>query len=157
MTRSWKILALGFPLLLVTAAPSPVGALCPGDCNLDFSVTIDELLLGVRLAAAHETAHSCPAFDKNGDRHITVDELVAAVRTALNGCHRISACMVGGCDVDVEQLAGIIAFPSQTACCYYFRTTFHPYAVFWCQDLDVETGLCAEEECLSPCAGIPWP
>jgi hypothetical protein len=59
---------------------------CPGDCNGDGSVTIDELLIGVNLALSEAAPKACPAFDANLDGLITVDELIEATSRALNGC-----------------------------------------------------------------------
>ena len=55
---------------------------CPGDCNRDGEVTIDELLRGVALALGTTTL-PCPAY---GNAAVTIDKLVTAVDRALNGC-----------------------------------------------------------------------
>lgn len=59
---------------------------CPGDCDDDGSVTVDELLSGIRIALGEADVVSCPAFDPNGDEAVTIDEIVAAVNSALIGC-----------------------------------------------------------------------
>lgn len=59
---------------------------CPGDCDGDGSVTIDELVLQVTVALDRAPVAQCPAGDGNQDGAITVDEIVAAVNAALNGC-----------------------------------------------------------------------
>ncbi|MBI3785397.1 MAG: hypothetical protein HY270_18550 [Deltaproteobacteria bacterium] len=59
---------------------------CPGDCNHEGAVTIDELILGVNIALGIEPSSRCPAFDINGDGETTIDELLAAVNAALDGC-----------------------------------------------------------------------
>jgi len=64
-----------------TAAPT-----CPGDCNADGSVTVDELIKGVNIALGTLPLSACMSFDVNGDGDITIDELVRAVNNALNGC-----------------------------------------------------------------------
>src|SRR5262249_4578515 len=63
------------------AAPS-----CPGDCNSNGSVTIDELIKGVNIALENAPVAACAAFDTNHNRAVTVDELVRAVSSALSGC-----------------------------------------------------------------------
>ena len=68
-------------ITLLGVAPTP----CPGDCNGDGSVAIDELVLGVE-AATDGNVTACPAFDANNDGVVTVDELVTAVNAALLGC-----------------------------------------------------------------------
>lgn len=59
---------------------------CPGDCNGDFVVTVDEVIAGVNIALGISPLAACPAFDRNADGSITVDEIIAAVDTALTGC-----------------------------------------------------------------------
>lgn len=65
-----------------SAASTP----CPGDCNGDGQVTVDELVLAVSIALGDIPLANCPAADLSGENQITVDELVAAVNAALNGC-----------------------------------------------------------------------
>jgi CSLREA domain-containing protein len=61
---------------------------CPGDCNGDSEVSVDELILGVNISLGDDPVTECPAFDTDGDGSVTVNELVAAVNAALNGCPR---------------------------------------------------------------------
>lgn len=58
---------------------------CPGDCDGDGAVTVDELIRGVALALGEETGR-CSVVDANGDQQVTIDELTAAVGTALASC-----------------------------------------------------------------------
>jgi phosphohistidine phosphatase SixA len=59
---------------------------CPGDCNLDSEVAINELVLGVGIALGQNQLSQCPAFDRGGDGEVTIDDLLAGVSAALNGC-----------------------------------------------------------------------
>jgi hypothetical protein len=59
---------------------------CPGDCNRDGAVSVDELVLAVNLALGSQPAGRCPAADGDGDLQVTVAELIAAVNRALGGC-----------------------------------------------------------------------
>ena len=59
---------------------------CIGDCHSDGKVTIDELVVMVKIALGEALPTACEPGDHNGDSRITVDELVAAVNNALNGC-----------------------------------------------------------------------
>ena len=61
-------------------------AACPGDCNGDAGVTIDEVIVGVRIAVGIEPISSCAALDADASGSVTVDELVAAVQRVLAGC-----------------------------------------------------------------------
>ncbi len=63
-----------------------VGPSCAGDCNGDFTVTVDELLTAVNIALGKAPAINCAAADLNQDGIVTVDEIVSAVNSALNGC-----------------------------------------------------------------------
>jgi len=59
---------------------------CPGDCNGDGEVTINELIIGVNIALGSASIDDCPAFDLNGNGTVEINELIAAVNIALNGC-----------------------------------------------------------------------
>jgi hypothetical protein len=65
---------------------------CEGDCNLDDSVTIDELVVGIRIALRHGDASACTAIDSNADGVVAIGELVQAVRAALLGCAPVPTC-----------------------------------------------------------------
>ena len=56
---------------------------CIGDCGHDGRVTIDELLLGVRIALEQTPPDACP---EGGPGYFSLDALVTAVRNALAGC-----------------------------------------------------------------------
>jgi hypothetical protein len=59
---------------------------CPGDCNHNLAVSIDELVLGVGLALNSGGTGQCPALDVNANDMVEINELVAAVASALAGC-----------------------------------------------------------------------
>lgn len=62
---------------------------CPGDCNRDGDVTIDELVSTVSIALdpAHPAlAKACLPADVNLDYRVTIEELVLAAGRALRGC-----------------------------------------------------------------------
>jgi len=65
-----------------TATPEP----CVGDCNLDGSVTVDELVRGVVIALGEAVLSDCTSLDFDSSGGVTVDELVRAVNAALRGC-----------------------------------------------------------------------
>jgi hypothetical protein len=67
-----------------TATEAPPA--CPGDCNGDGSVPVNELITGVNIALGNTGVDACPAFDRNGDGMVSINELIAAVNAALNGC-----------------------------------------------------------------------
>ena len=87
MTGRCVLWAWAVGVVLALAVPNRAGAVrCPGDCNNDGEVTIEELVLGVNIALAQRGATACPALDVDGNESVTVDELVRAVRSALEGC-----------------------------------------------------------------------
>jgi parallel beta-helix repeat protein len=69
-----------------TVGVSLIGRVCIGDCGLDGTVTVDELIKGVAIALGNLPIDYCLAMDANADGAVTVDELVTAVGNALNGC-----------------------------------------------------------------------
>jgi len=78
------------PTLTATISPTPtLGEVCPGDCDGGGTVTVDELVKGVRIALGEAGLDTCPPFDANDDGTVTIDELVKAVRAALEGCSAV--------------------------------------------------------------------
>ena len=59
---------------------------CPGDCNRDGSVAINELVTGVNIALDAAPINRCFAFDRNANRSVQIDELIGGTRSALDGC-----------------------------------------------------------------------
>jgi hypothetical protein len=57
-----------------------------GDCSLNGSVTVDEILTMVNVVLGDRVMADCLAGDVNGDGEITVDEILLAVNNALIGC-----------------------------------------------------------------------
>jgi hypothetical protein len=68
------------------ASPTPPALLCPGDCDGDGRVRIDELLLGVNIGLGNAPVSRCEALDGDGSGGVTVNELIVAVTAALDGC-----------------------------------------------------------------------
>jgi cytochrome c peroxidase len=59
---------------------------CPGDCDLNGSVTVNELVSSVNVSLGQSSLALCIVSDPSGDGAVTVDELIRAVRGALGGC-----------------------------------------------------------------------
>ena len=71
----------------LAAVPISAGAQsCPGDCNGNHVVAIDELIRGVRIALGELELSACPPFDTNSSESVSISELVSAVNAALRGC-----------------------------------------------------------------------
>jgi hypothetical protein len=62
------------------------GALCVGDCNRNYAVTVDEVIRGTRIALHLDEASACQAMDSSGNGAVTIEELIAAVARVLAGC-----------------------------------------------------------------------
>ncbi|MBX3027045.1 hypothetical protein KF840_19245 [bacterium] len=56
---------------------------CPGDCNGDSMVAINELVTCVSIALGSSPLATCPACDVNGDGTVGINELILAVNAAL--------------------------------------------------------------------------
>jgi len=59
---------------------------CPGDCNGDGVVTVDELLAAVNAAVESGRVPQCDSVDTNGDGRVTMDEILMATQRMLRGC-----------------------------------------------------------------------
>jgi hypothetical protein len=65
---------------------SAVAGICPGDCDGNGVVEVDEIVVGVNIALGEADLLACTRFDTDGDGRVTVDELLVAVGAALRGC-----------------------------------------------------------------------
>lgn len=70
--------------LMAMAAPGAAG--CPGDCNGDGAVTVNEIVSVVNIALGLAPIADCRAVDTDGNGEASVDELVTMIHHALNGC-----------------------------------------------------------------------
>ena len=59
---------------------------CPGDCDLDRTVAVNELVSSVNISLGASALGQCIVSDPSGNGDVTVDELVRAINAALNGC-----------------------------------------------------------------------
>jgi hypothetical protein len=69
----------------VEASPTTTVS-CPGDCNQDGRVGVDEILMGTRIALGLGEVSDCPAFDCHGNGVVTIDCLTRGVAAAIDGC-----------------------------------------------------------------------
>jgi hypothetical protein len=79
------IAAAMLPLLLHPLGAS-AASVCPGDCDESRTVSVHELVVGVRIALGNAMLEACPSFDSDASNEIEVAELIAAASHALNGC-----------------------------------------------------------------------
>ncbi len=74
-------------LVVSVVVGHPAGAqFCPGDCDGDGTVTVSELVRGVRINLGQDTVSLCTAMDTNSDQVVSVAELIRAVNSALGSC-----------------------------------------------------------------------
>ena len=59
---------------------------CPGDCDGDGHVSIDELVRAVAIALGGESLDQCIELDRDHDATVDIEELVGAVGAALSDC-----------------------------------------------------------------------
>ena len=59
---------------------------CPGDCNVDWRVDIDELVQGIGILLGRAVPDLCRPLDVNDDTEVQLDELVTAIDRSLYGC-----------------------------------------------------------------------
>jgi hypothetical protein len=68
----------------LTVSAAPVCS-CPGDCDGNSVVTIEEVV-GAVVSAIHGAATGCLCVDTNHDGRVTIDEVLRSVDAALKGC-----------------------------------------------------------------------
>src|SRR5512143_409076 len=85
MHQSMRRTRACFAVVIAMTLAAPAARACPGDCDGDGAVTVDELIRGVGLALDQDVSR-CSTFDQNGDEQVTIDELTAGVATALSSC-----------------------------------------------------------------------
>jgi hypothetical protein len=73
-----------------TATASPTLTLCPGDCDSDGAIRIDELVAAVG-AALGQSAEICDSVDRDRDGTVAIHELLGMVVAALTDCSAATA------------------------------------------------------------------
>jgi hypothetical protein len=56
-----------------------------GDCDLDDTVTVDEVVRGVNIALGNRRLDDCEEADTNEDGEVSVDDIIKSVTAVLNG------------------------------------------------------------------------
>jgi Tol biopolymer transport system component len=69
-----------------TPTSTPLAWPCPGDCDSNGAVEVQELVRGVNVALGRLPLQRCAPFDESQDGRVSIDELVAAVAAALGEC-----------------------------------------------------------------------
>ncbi len=89
--EAWRFAAVvvfGAALAVIVGAGSVKAQTCPGDCNDDAMVLVNELIICVNIALDSLPVSACPACDVDGDGKVVINELIAAVNVALRGSCR---------------------------------------------------------------------
>lgn len=88
MRGSAEIVArLALVAVLVGGAMDPAAAhRCTGDCDASDTVTIQELIQGVRIALGQLQLRVCYPFDVDLDNGVSIDELQVAVGNLFSYC-----------------------------------------------------------------------
>lgn len=79
----------GVSILLPTPIPAPIPTarpFCPGDCNGDGEVFVDEITMAVRIMAGETPLSECTAADADGDGEVFVTDVTRAVASLGLGC-----------------------------------------------------------------------
>ncbi len=83
--HAMRMAAIAMVLIAGSTLPA-IAQQCPGDCDDDCNVGINELLRAVGISLGNADISACSELDVNGDERAAVNELVVAVGNALNGC-----------------------------------------------------------------------
>lgn len=78
----------GVSILVPTPTPAASVArpFCPGDCNGDGDVLVNELTVAVRIMAGEIPLSECPAADADGDGEVFVTDITRGVISLATGC-----------------------------------------------------------------------
>ena len=79
----------GVSILLATPTPVPAptpGVACPGDCDGDGEVFVNEVTIAVRILAGEAPLSDCPAADADGDGEVFVTDVTRAALSLGLGC-----------------------------------------------------------------------
>jgi Tol biopolymer transport system component len=81
----------GVSILVPTATPVPVPTprpFCPGDCNGDGEVFVNEITVAVRILAGEAPLSDCSAADADADGEVFVTDIARGVISLGRGCPR---------------------------------------------------------------------
>jgi Tol biopolymer transport system component len=79
----------GVSILIATPTPVPAptpGVACPGDCDGDGEVFVNEVTMAVRILAGEAPLSECPAADADGDGEVFVTDVTRAALSLGLGC-----------------------------------------------------------------------
>jgi hypothetical protein len=103
---------------------SVAGVGCPGDCDGDGRITVNELIRAVGIALGNVDPSDCQGLDTSRNGRVDVAELVAAVGRALNGCVGNQASVCGGPITSDPKLCDLTITPRITTAFGTLRISF---------------------------------
>ena len=81
-----SLVRLGITAAVAALLGAPARAQCPGDCDGNGAVSIDEVVTGVNIGLAILPLDRCAAADGDGDGEVSIDEVIAALNYGLGEC-----------------------------------------------------------------------
>jgi hypothetical protein len=79
----------GVSILIATPTPVPAptpGVACPGDCDGDGEVFVNEVTMALRILVGEMPLSACPAADADGDGEVFVTDVTRAALSLGHGC-----------------------------------------------------------------------
>ncbi len=73
-------------VLLATAPATGLAHRCVGDCDFSDTVTISEMINGVRISLGEVELETCYQFDADLDDRVSINELLVAVNNVFSFC-----------------------------------------------------------------------
>ena len=81
-----SLVRLGIAAAVAALLGAPARAQCPGDCDGNGEVSIDEVVTAVNIGLAILPLERCAAADRDGDGEVSIDEVIAARNFGLADC-----------------------------------------------------------------------
>jgi hypothetical protein len=75
----------GVAVVLFTGAA--LGQGCPGDCDDNDSVNVNEVVKSINIALGTMDMAECANVDMNSDERVAIEEVIGAVESSLQGCN----------------------------------------------------------------------
>lgn len=72
--------------LVFATPPAVLAHRCTGDCDASDTVSINELVIGVRIALGQLPLDVCPQFDADFDNRVSINELQVAINNYFSYC-----------------------------------------------------------------------
>jgi hypothetical protein len=101
------LIAIETALVLILTMRPVYAQECVGDCDVDGTVEINELILGVNIVLGLQAIDACPAFDCNYSGTPQIVCLIRAVNNTLIGCGD-DVCLIEAGTYTLTQTSGMV-------------------------------------------------